>query len=66
MIQFLDELVRTRFHSLSVDKQKEWSDIAEQFLKSGKFVTILFIGQDDKDGLEISIRVDRKFNDPRG
>lgn len=62
MIKFSSEAVRTAFHSLPLDKQREWQMIAERFLAKGKSLTIHFIEMDSHGRLEASIRIDDEFN----
>lgn len=61
MIEFLNPEVELRFHSLPVEKQREWQDMADRYLKKGCVLKILFVDQSEQ-GLEVSIRVDKKFD----
>lgn len=61
MLQFLSEDVRAAFHSLSIDKQREWVKFAEEVLRHGKLVNILYVS-DTPEALEISVRIDEKFD----
>ena len=61
MIDFLTEDVRTAFHLLPVDRQREWCEIAERYFIKGQQLQILFV-ENNEDGLEVSIRVNEKFN----
>lgn len=61
MIDFLTPEVELRFHTLPIDKQREWLDQAERYLERGLQLQILFVEQND-DGLEVAIRVNKKFD----
>jgi hypothetical protein len=61
MIDFLNEDVRSAFHLLPVDKQREWNEIAERYALRGQQLQILFV-ENGEDGLEVSIRVNEKFH----
>lgn len=57
----MNDSVRSSFHSLPIDKQREWTMIAEDFIATGRVVIMLFC-DDGPEGLEISVRIDEKFN----
>ena len=61
MILFSSDEVRQRFHELPIERQSEWTDVAEGYLKRGFQLRILFIEQ-TPEALEVSIRVDKKFD----
>lgn len=61
MIDFLTEEVRASFHNLPIDRQRDWLEVAERYIKRGQVLQILFI-EDSPEGLEVSIRVNQKFN----
>ena len=43
MIKFASEEVRTQFHSLRVELQKDWERIAAEFFEQGKTLKIYYI-----------------------
>jgi hypothetical protein len=57
-VKFLSEDVRVRFHELTIDQQLEWLKFESNLQDDD--LTILFV--DNSEGLEISIRIDRKLN----
>lgn len=61
MIEFLTPDVELRFHNLPIDRQREWQDMADRYLKRGQVLQILFVDQTE-DALEVSIRVNKKFD----
>lgn len=62
MIEFLSEDIRTLFHSLPVETQKEWMSLAAKYLSEGKVVLINNI-EIYKDGdSEMDIRILKKFD----
>lgn len=61
MIEFTTPEVRTAFHLLPLDMQREWRRLGESFSDMGRLLIIEFIYQGDL-GLEVSIRLDKKFN----
>jgi hypothetical protein len=61
MIAFLNADVRAQFHSLPIDKQREWMKMAEEQAKRGFTLRVLFIDQTD-GVLEVSVRIDEKFD----
>lgn len=61
MIDFLTNEVREEFHKLPIDKQREWNEISERYLLKGQVLQILFV-EDGPEGLEVSIRVNKKFD----
>lgn len=62
MIKFSNEEVRQRFHELPLEKQSDWNAVAEMHFNRGFQLHILFVERDENGTLEISIRVDEKFN----
>lgn len=64
MIEFLNDSVRTDFHLLPVDRQKELTDFAEQVLKCGQVLKVLYVEKVNDKVLEVSIRIDKKFDNP--
>lgn len=61
MIHFLNEQLRTEFHSLPVDTQLEYQDIAMKFYAQGSTLTVCCIERYGKEAedLEIFIRINR-------
>lgn len=66
MLEFANEMIRSRFHALDVDRQREWNAIAEDFLKRGKVIHVQWIEDYGDGGLEVAVRIDQKFHVPRG
>lgn len=62
MISFLNNDVRTQFHTLPIDKQKEWMSIAEDYDDRGFDLKILYVERVSDKVLEVSIRLDEKFD----
>jgi len=61
MIAFLTPEVRAQFHSLPIDKQREWIKMAEEQAKRGFVLRVLFI-EESEGVLEVSVRIDEKFD----
>lgn len=64
MIEFLSEWVRNEFHLLPAQTQKEYHDLAIKFAATGQIITVCSVerwGAEDKN-LEVSIRIDKKFD----
>ena len=63
MIKFITEEVRSEFHKLSIDKQREWTAFAEEQLKAGWRVLIdwVDVGEGGADS-EVCFRVDKEFD----
>jgi hypothetical protein len=66
MIEFFNEETRTAFHLLPIDTQKDWESQAERLLSRGFVLKFYFIEQEPNGPLEISIRIDKKFDHPTG
>ncbi len=64
MIKFLSPEIRTEFHLLPLDKQRELIIAAEDFEKNGKTVTVVYVERFDDGTSEMAIRIDHEFNDP--
>lgn len=62
MIKFISEDVRLLFHSLPVEKQGEWIDVAAGYEKRGQNLTVLFVDQEEDGTLEVSVRIDKKLH----
>lgn len=62
MIEFLNEDVRTAFHCLSVDRQREIQGQADREAAFGRKLTVLYVELTDSGELEISIRIDKQSN----
>lgn len=61
MIKFLNDQIRGDFHLLPVDTQKAFQIEAEYFADRAMTLTILFV---DPETSEVSVRVDKQFDDP--
>lgn len=55
MIEFINEEIRTEFHLLPVDLQKEYNDLAIKFAATGQFILIEEVFVCGKDS-EVSFR----------
>lgn len=62
MIEFVSEEIRTVFHSLPVERQKEWQDMATRFLERGFVMRIYYIEEVFPGCLEASIRINKQFD----
>lgn len=63
MIEFNSEWVRTEFHSLPADIQREYHDMAINFASRGFFITVVGIDRwgTEPRQYEVAIRIDQKF-----
>lgn len=62
MIEFAHEWVRTEFHLLPVDDQRYYLEFAEKLLARGRQLNILNVERWKDNVLEVTIRIDKKFN----
>jgi hypothetical protein len=61
MISFLNEDVRTRFHCLPIERQRDWETLGAVYEHKGFRLVITFI-ESEKDWLEVSVRIDKQFD----
>jgi hypothetical protein len=61
-VKFLNEDIRANFHLLPIDTQKGFMLEDAYFTSIGMTLTVLFA---DPESSEISVRVDKEFNDTR-
>lgn len=59
MIEFLNEITRTNFHLLPIEKQMEVQKHAEYLVQFGKIIKVMFV---DPESSEVSIRIYKKFD----
>lgn len=64
MLLFLNNDVRSEFHLLPLDRQREIIETASRLESEGKTITVLFVDRIDAETSEISIRVDEQSNEP--
>lgn len=57
MIEFVSEVMRTQFHLLPIETQKEWESMAKSLQKKGHRLVVDYIEQVTPSHLEVSIRV---------
>lgn len=57
MLEFGSEEVRTQFHLLSPEAQKEWNEMALRFAKKGMTIEIQYIEEIVPGQLEACIRI---------
>lgn len=62
MIQFVSEEVRTQFHLLSPERQKQWEEMASSFYSRGFVIKIYYIEEVFPGCLEASIRINKEFD----
>ena len=61
MIEFLSEVVRTKYNELPLDVQREWNSLAQSLLRSGYGLIITLVDNWESQ-LEVGIRITKKFN----
>lgn len=64
MIEFLNEGVRTEFHKLPLDRQRELQETAKRFFARGFLMKIFYVEQFDAGKCEIVVRFEQHFLDP--
>ncbi len=64
MIEFLSEEVRTQFHLLPLDRQREVMEASQFQFDRGYVTTILWVEIISSTESEVAIRVDKKLDVP--
>lgn len=62
MIEFLNEAVRTAFHSLPIAEQMKWIELSKFYIRSGFVITMCDVQKWSEKQSEFAIRLDKKFN----
>lgn len=62
MIEFANEAVRAAFHSISVEGQRKLGRVAEIALNQGLGLYMLYVEETADGQLEVSVRLDKKFD----
>jgi hypothetical protein len=62
MIEFLTEEIRTEFHLLPLDRQREIRELAQSRYYEGYVTTVTFVDIITSTESEVSVRIDKKFN----
>ena len=62
MIQFANEHIRTAFHSLPIDRQMDFQDMAMRYAKQGYVMRVDFIETVRGGQLEVSVGILKQFN----
>jgi len=61
MIHFLNEDIRTRFHCIPIERQRDWETVAAVYEHKGYRLMITFI-EAEGPTLEVSIRIDKELD----
>lgn len=65
MIEFISEEVRTEFHLLPLERQKEIIDTAARMAHKGYITKVLFVERLSTTVSEVAIRFDQQFDKAR-